>query len=407
MGGGDHPASIDLPWLYEQVNDHRTSTVKIYVWLQYYLDGWNVKTERLLDFLIYSLFVTLLAWFAHRRQASLPLWAILGFVIFLFSMIVWPDPLMPQYSVAVHFWLLSFVISAYLMFSEQQVWTAVLAGCTLAVLSIYSFAGGFVTSAIVLISYALFKCTRLGTSDNRRREIVQLAAAIFIIGGAIVSWLIDYQRPAYIPGLAWPYQKSFWGFFLNVLSFSFGFDTMSQTIGVGCLLVVIIPIAGEIWRRRARLSVHHWFFFAVTLALLADLCAVSMGRANGFGIGWSKVGEYPEHGMPLIVLSAVNWGIFCENRLTRIIVVSAFWALCCAAFADNWDFTRYDRSAVKDLATYRCVEAYYAGTGEGHCQGTFGTYPHPEVLLDKAKRLNLSFYREMMKEIRTPPSVEN
>ena len=131
---------------------------------------------------------------------------------------------------------------------------------------------------------------------------------------------------------------------------------MSQTIGVGCLLVVIIPIAGEIWRRRARLTVHHWFFFAVTLALLADLCAVSMGRANGFGIGWSKVGEYPEHGMPLIVLSAVNWGIFCENRLTRIIVVSAFWALCCAAFADNWDFTRYDRSAVKDLATYRCVE---------------------------------------------------
>src|SRR5712692_5755882 len=51
--GDNHPASIDFPWLYQQVNDHRTATTKLFVWLQYHLNGLNLRTRQVLDFLIY------------------------------------------------------------------------------------------------------------------------------------------------------------------------------------------------------------------------------------------------------------------------------------------------------------------------------------------------------------------
>ena len=402
MSIDNHPASLDLPWLYEQVNDHRTSTMKLYVWFQFHLDGWNLRIQRMADFVIYGLFVGLLALIAGKIQTTLPVWGILAFVVFLFSTVIWPDPLAPQYSASVHFWLLSFIGSAYLLFAKRQRTLTTIFACLISVCSIYSFAAGFATSLITLAAFCIFKGTRLKavSPTERRREITQLMAAIVIVGGALVSWIVDYHKPAYIPAMALPHQKIFWDFFLNVLSFSFGVNSMSDVVGIICLLIVLIPIVGQIWQQKGRLSNAQWCLFTITFAVLADLCAVSIGRANGFGAGWSKVGEYPEHGMPLIVLSAVNWAMFLKTAKLRVPIIAALWLFCFAAFADNWDFDRYLRSATTDLQTYQCVESYYAGIGDGHCRGTFGDYPHPEALLNNARRLNMSFYTEMTGDIR-------
>ena len=51
------------------------------------------------------------------------------------------------------------------------------------------------------------------------------------------------------------------------------------------------------------------------------------------------------------------------------------------------------------MEDYRCVEAYFEKTGDGRCPGTFASNP-PEMFLEQAKRLNLSFYREMSEDIR-------
>ena len=88
MSIDNHPASLDLPWLYEQVNDHRTSTMKLYVWFQFHLDGWNLRIERMADFVIYGLFVSLLALIAGKIQTTLPVWGILAFLVFLFSTVI-------------------------------------------------------------------------------------------------------------------------------------------------------------------------------------------------------------------------------------------------------------------------------------------------------------------------------
>lgn len=401
IAGDNHPASIDVPWLYEQVNDHRTTTTKLFVWIQYHLDGWNIRAQLVLNFLIYGLTVAILVLFVRRLTTQLPTFAVLAFAMFLLSPIIWPDHFTP-YGIAIHFWLLFFIIGAYFLFTERQTWGALVIACVASILSIYSFASGFITSFVLLLAFCLFKYIRVRRTAGRERirELRQLALVAASVGGALVTWIAGYQQPAYVKALAWPYTTSFWSFFLNVLSYSFGFERLSRGLGVICLAIVLIPMGGEIWKRKGHLSTAQWCLFSMTLGVLADLSTIAMGRATAFGTSWSKVGEYPEHGMPLIVLSALNWALFVRTKKLKLAFISALWVFCLAAFSNDWDFGVYARNGALWTESYRCVEAYYAGTGDGHCRDSFGDYPHPELLLEQARRLQLSFYLEMTEDIR-------
>jgi hypothetical protein len=400
----DHPVAIDLKWLYEQVNDHRTATTKLYTWLQYHVNGWNLRIQHTVDVVIYGLTLGLFVLFGRKLQDQLPTWTILCFLVFLLSTIIWPDPIAP-YAVSVHFWLLFFILSAYFLFTRAQRWLTLILGCFFSILSVYSFASGFVSSSVLLLVFVFFKCDRAirVVQRERGRELTQLATVVFVIVSSLAVWLIGYRKPAYIPTMAFPNKKIFWEFFLNVLSFSFGIDTFSAGLGIICLLIVLIPICGLVWQQKGRLSRRQWCLSAMALAILADLAAVSIGRAGGFGVAWSKVGEYPEHGMPLILLSAFNWAMFLKAKRTKIAFIAALWLMCFVTFADDWDFGVYARTAPGKLETYRCVQAYYEGTGDGHCRGTFADFPHPEVLLEQARRLKISFYQEMARNIERKP----
>src|SRR6266508_5118957 len=60
---GDHPATLSWQWLFELANEHRTSTTKLFVWLQYRLNYWDLRTHQIIDFLIYGLFLILIVRF--------------------------------------------------------------------------------------------------------------------------------------------------------------------------------------------------------------------------------------------------------------------------------------------------------------------------------------------------------
>jgi len=397
--GDNHPASVDLWWLYAQVNDHRTATTKLFVWLQFHLNHWNIRTQQVLDFLIYGTILVLLVLFARRLIPQT--WIVLCFVVFLISPIIGFDHIL-VYAVAVHFWLLFFVISAYFLFAEAQKWFALVIACVASILSIYSFGSGFITSFVLLMMFSLFKCfcaVRASSGKERIHEVLQLSLVAALIGGALVTWIVGYHKPPYISSFALPYTMTFWSFFLNLVSFSFGIDRLSRTLGAICVLIVVVPICAEVWKRKGRLSNTQWAAYAMAVAILGDLAAVAMGRA-GFGILWSKVEEYAEHGMPLIILSVVNWVVFLKGRRKlQIASTVTLWFFCFAAFSDNWNFDIYARASAQRMANYRCVEAYYEQVSNGHCPGTFADTPHPEIFLEQARRLNVSFYQEMRQHI--------
>lgn len=122
---GGHPGSLTFQWLFAQANEHRTSTTKLFVWLQYHLNGWNLRTHQLIAFLIYGAFLVLLVRFARRFTPQLPSWVTISFVIFLFAPIVWLNHF-EGYGIANHFWMAFFFAAAFLLFREPQSWLTLL-----------------------------------------------------------------------------------------------------------------------------------------------------------------------------------------------------------------------------------------------------------------------------------------
>lgn len=407
FSGDNHPASLDLPWLYGQHNEHRTSTTKAFVWLQFQLNGWNVRTHLLIDFIIYGLYLTLLVWLARRIAPHLSTQIVLAFMIFFLSPIIWLEHFM-AYPVAVHFWLIFFVVSAYFLFSGLQKWGYLLIGSLSSILSIYSFAAGFVTSLILLIALFIFKALRIREAKEKRdrtREILQSLLVTILVGGALVVWIIGYQKPALHPSLNFPYQSEFWRFYLNLISFSFGIDQYSVLLGGGCLLIILVPIGGEIWKRRGRLTSAHWASMAIVFAILADLAAISMGRA-GFGIAGSKVQEYAEHGMPLTILSVLNWSLFLKDRkLLRGATIGALWIFLFLTFQGNWTFDIYRTEAVGRLEGVRCIRVYYDHGGDVRCPTILPPTFNLARLLEQAKKLNASIYREIVAKGQQKPQI--
>ena len=400
MYGNNHPAAINLRWLYEQVNDHRTTTTKFFVWLQYHLDGWNLKTHQIISYFIFGTTLVSLILFARKFVPQVPNWIVLAFLIFFLSPIIWIDHV-NAYAIAIHFWLLFLVLSAYFLFDKTQSWKVLLIAAVCSGLSMYSFAAGFVTSLVLLIVFVLFKVTRITGATNkpeRQRELLQLAFVVVSIGAGLVVWIIGYHKPVYVGPIVLPHRMAFWTFFLNLLSFSFGVDRLSRTMGALCLLLIVCPMLIEIWNRKGRLSTlsnGQWAVFGLTLAILADLAAITLGRIS-FTLPWSKVSEYPEHGMPLIMLAALSWSVVLRDRKkARNVFLAGFWFFCFLTFSNNWDFAIYARTGAERTANYQCVQAYYERRGDGHCRGTFADFPYPETILEHARRLNISFYREM------------
>ena len=408
FAGDNHPASVDLRWLYNQHNEHRTTTTKLFVWLQFQLNGWNVRTHLLVDFLIYGFFLGWLVWFARKIDPHLSTQTVLAFLIFFLSPIIWLEHFM-AYPVAVHFWLIFLFIAAYFLFSESQTWPSLVIASLSSILSSYSFAAGFVTSLILLLTFWLFKSLRIYQSREKKqrvRELLHLLLVTVLVGGALVFWIIGFQKPIYHPPLAFPYQPAFWRFFLNLVSFAFAIDRISYFWGVICLTIILAPICGEVWKRRGRLSGMHWAAVVSTFAILADLAAISMGRAGFGALSWRNQ-EYAEHGMPLIILSVINWSIFFRDRKTlRTSAIAALWIFCLITFKQNWDFDIYRQQSAIRLEGARCVKAYYEQLGDAQCPGIYPPSADFIYLLAQGKRLNASYYQDAIKARMTsgPPA---
>ena len=409
FSGDNHPASLDGAWLYQLNNEHRTATTRFFVWLQFEVNGWNIRTHLLIDFIIYGLFLAWLVWFARKVAPDVSTWIICAFAVFLLSPIIWIEHFM-AYPVAVHFWILFFFISAYFLLSKGQKWVWLLVGCVTSILSIYSFASGVATSFVLLFAFWIFRglgIYRASGKKERSREIWQLLLVTGLIGGALIGWIVGYEKPLYHGPLTFPYTWSFWRFLLNLVSGGFGIGRISSFWGMICLLIILTPICGEVWKQRGRLSGAPWLAFATVAALLGNLALISMGRAS-FGVEQSRAIEYVEHGMPLIILSVLNWSVFLrERKRMRVAVITGLWLFCCFTFRNDWDFGVYRSASVERTENVRCVMAYYEGTGDGRCPKTYPVELHPFFvqLMEQARRLNASFYQEMRVKTSSDPKT--
>jgi hypothetical protein len=395
------PNGLSVGGLFAQHNEHRLLTTRLFVWLQYQLNGWNLEVHQRLNFAIYGFIILAVGWFSKAAVPEIPVWLIAGFLVFLLSPIGWWNHFM-GYQSQVHFWLLFYLVAAYFLFRETERWLDLTIGSTAATLSTYSMAGGFVSSLVLVAMFALFKAIRIHSAPESRkaRSFAQLLFVLGFLGTATLLWLLNYQKPSYHPALVLPYQGKFWSFFLNIISLGFGIDMVSNVVGGFCLLLVIAPLLAVILINKGNLSGRQWRIFVSTVGVLAILASVSTGRA-GSGIEQAKESRYFEFAMLLIPLSEVSWAFLLYSRkFLQAAVIAGLWIFCLVTFGNNWkEFPNYRIESVQRKAGLRCLSAYYQGHGDGDCPTLFPA-PIPARFLEEAKVLNVSFYRRRVASLR-------
>jgi general stress protein CsbA len=296
---------------------------------------------------------------------------------------------------AFHFCVLFFFLVCGFLFDERQRFRELLLACLAAVLCTYSLAGGFVSTLFLLVAFCVFKVIRArrAIDKERRRELLQLISVVGIVGSALIIWIVGFVKPPNHPAIVYPYTVKFWLFFVNLVSLAFGFMRVSTIIGILCLLIVLAPICGEIWRHRRDVSKLRWAPYVAVFGIFANIASISAGRA-GFGLEQAKTDRYFEFVMALVMLSVINWAVFLrDKRSLKIAVLTGLWILCCASFARKWDFGLYRSSSAERLEGVRCVKAYYQGEGDGRCPTLYPDSLAP--FLEQGKRLNASYYRDL------------
>jgi hypothetical protein len=395
------PEPFSLWWLVRPHNEHQILTTKAFVALQYYLNGWNHQTNLILNFGIYGITLIWLIMLAKRLAPSMPVWIIVAFSVFLLSPIDWMNHFIGL-QVCFHFWLLFFLIGLFFLFDSQQTWLRLIVASLALILSLYSLATGLVSGLILLVAFGTFKISRARSAGNlqtRKRELLQFVMVTVSLGGAIALWYAVYRNYPTRFSLALPNELGFWRVFLNLVSLGFGVDSFSTRLGAVCLLIVLAPIAWQVYRKRGSLSTTQWASYAGVAAILGVLAFVTMGRAP-MGLGWAKVSRYAEIGMPLIVLSALNWSDALQTRKqARALALVVFWAFCLMTFWDNRSFDAYRRLSGVEKSGVACARAYYEKQGDGRCAHIAA--PFDPIFLDRGRQLNASYYQEISAQIQS------
>lgn len=396
------PAGFSWGWVYARHNESRMLSTKLQIWLLYGLTGWNLALQQAANFVLYGLGLAALASFARRVLPDLGLLPLCGFLAFALSPLYFETHTIGIQS-CFHFSILFFLGALQALFREPLGTGALASGLALSWLGMNSHVSGFVSCGVLLAGFCAYKASRItaalsqgegggfvGGSPKSLRDAAQFAAAAaaLVLGAAL--WLSDYQKnPGHPPGTS-PASPLFWRFFANIVSFGFGMDQLSMTLGLLCLAVVLAPLWGTA-RESRPWPLALWAVGTAVAAVLSVLAGISFAR-GGMGLEWAKSSRYGELAVILLPLSAMAWHLRFRNQpRTRARALACLWGLGFLGFSGNWDFSIYDLIADQRRRGLECLKRHYQGQGPALCPDL---YPFPLAeKLEQAKKLDVSFYR--------------
>jgi hypothetical protein len=382
--------SLNWHWLFSFHNEHRIPLTKLISWILLKINGLNFITQETLNYLIFG--ILLLSMCSLRKN-------ILGkgeFVCFPLVLICLLSPLNYEnhswgFQSQIHFVILFSVLAIIFSFSEEG-WKRNILFAFFTILTIYSFSSGVVVGVIYVSLFSMFYALRI--VRNIQLEKANLYSAIFAVVAITISiflWFKGYHKPSHHPPLSLPSSAEFWGFFLNIISFGFGFKSQSLWTGFICFLFTIIPFVCLVFRRGELDSQSYWKLLAGTSAIFSALVAISMGR-GAFGLQQAKASHYNELSYLLIVFTTITiWYLLNKSPGKRTVVLLSLLLFCLGGYARDWSFNIYDSVMQKRLISLEVFSRYYHGIGNGNCATSYSENLAP--YLDRAKQLNVSFTR--------------
>jgi hypothetical protein len=388
------PAGFTFGWIFTQANEHRIVLTKLSSWGLFYLNGHNHVLSMAITYALYGVLLACIVVFARKMVPHLPLWVVLAFIVFLLTPINWENNFW-GFESSFRFAVLFTLLASYFLFSEPQTGLRLALGVVMSVLAIYSFFSGLVAVSTLIVVFAAFKVMRARRFDGsqRRAEYAQVVAVGTTLLIFIGLYFVDYDATRRHWQLALPHEAAYWKFFVNLVSWGFGFETDSAVLGALCLLLVVAPIALHFWHKRLHVAGSSWAILAISLSMLVVLATIASGRAHLSPR--AKISRYADFATMLVPFTAFAWAVFLKDRLNlKKYALVGLWLFCCVGFSYKWLwFPVYGVERKSRQQGVECIKSYYENGGQALCPTI---YPRPiPGLLDNAKRLNFSFYREI------------
>jgi hypothetical protein len=380
----------DLPWrwLFSFHVEHRIVVTKMLAWLNLKLFGLDFIRQNILNMLMFGGLLAALVGFKNRVAGRDSFRLFPFFLVFLLSAINYENHLWAFQS-QYHLVLLFSLAALCHAFCLKTTWRSAVIFSLYLVLAMYTFSAGVVIAVVYLFCITVYICAGIAGGWIERLPGWRFLLIVWpIIIAGLLLWSYGYVTPAWSPPKLYPTAFKFWDFYLNMISFGYGFDEMNMLPGLACLLVTTCPLLLLLYRKNSRWQPQTWQVLTGILAILAALAAVSVGRGN-FGV---KLSRHAEIGFMLIPYTALAWWLVVKDSGVRQkAILLLLWLFCFAAYFDNWSTQKYAEFKQINLLTLECVDAYYNGAGEGACQErtTFRE-------IDRAKSMDVTFTRQFL-----------
>ncbi len=408
--------TLSLSWLFRFHNEHCIVLTKLLTWILFQTCDWNFPVALVINYLIFVTLVLTLLTFqpkASREERVQFLW----FFPFLFSMVP-SDNHASHFQSQFHFMILFTLLAARLLFRAQPTHVTFGAGIACAVVAIFSMAGG-VPAALTLIGVFWLRQLLLlpeteaaagiaaGITRSEQRAFQGkkswIAGALLSVSLllAIGVWRQGYHAPAAHPAFLYPNSWQFYEFLLNSVAYGFGVGRISTLRGAFCLAWILIPLALNLKNAKQRQNPDTWALLGASLALLAMIGAITMGRGAG-GPSQAKAPRYGEIALFLMPLSLLAWKQWLRSFTpsVRRRFMAGAWALLALSFSHQYRFSYYQELESRKKEAIPCILNYYEQSASGASTHSDGfcpqVYPAPlEECLERARELNVSFYQEL------------
>lgn len=378
---------LSWQWLFRFHVEHRIVLTKLLAWLNLKLFGLDFVLQNFINMFEFGCLLVVLAGFKNRVAGRAGFKLFPFFMIFLLSSIAYENQLWAFQS-QYHLVLLFSLVALYHAYDLRVTCFSALMFSLCMLLAMYSFSAGVVFAVTSLLCISIFIVT--GIAKGRVKflpgvRFLLVISTILITG--LLFWGNGYVTPAWSPQKLSPTDVRFWDFYLNMISFGFGFSDMHILPGLACLFLILFPLGLLLYRQETRWQPSTWQVLTAITSILAALAAISIGR-GGFGL---KLSRHAEVAFMLIPYAALAWWLAIRGRGMRIAILFLLWFFCFAGYFKNWSTQKYAEFKQINLLTLECVEAYYGGSGDGACQGRTTSLD-----LDRAKEMGAKFTRQFL-----------
>jgi hypothetical protein len=373
-------------WLFGFHNEHRIVLTKLMAWLNLKMVGLDFYLQKIFNFFIFGGLLIALTGFKNRVAGRENFGLFPLFLVFLLSPIAFENHLWAFQS-QFHLVLLFSVAALHHCYPKKLTCMSACIFSLYMLLAMYTFSAGVVLAIIYLLCLSVYLIS--GISGRRIDRLsggrfLLIAGTVLTIG--ILLWFYGYEKPAWPPPKLYPSDLRFWEYYLNIVSFGFGFNSIHIIPGVVCLLIAICPLMLLLAKQETRWQPSTWQILAAILGVLAVLASISVGRGE---FGEPKTSRYVEIGFMLIPYAALAWWLVVQSGSFPKYILCFLWLVCCMAYFNDWSTHGYAERKQIERYNFECVEGYYNGIGNGVCQGR--TAPAD---LDRAIDMGAKFARQ-------------